>query len=464
MMGFKCSTCRRLLIWIVVTLAVSAHADSSPDTGLQDMASHIEVEFIAPSVVSAGDHFTVYAWVQNNSDEMLVYPSIARPQQANQQIEAGYSYRQCGLDCVRQTGIAPGTGAYLGAGIYYYSGEHFADGTMLIDDYTLNWVRSGQAAIHETPLATTLSVDVVFDGEPGTPNPAVAVPHRQSLLLADLTETGDELIVHDPNTGNDWLRHDATRPLSIDEIRAATEPGGAFAGFTMARISQVEELMMNHLHAAGLSAQIFDLYNSPPSAVRQEMADLIHIMQPAFENWIMGAVANGPPYYDMEEEVLGRLTIAVDPSPDALCGCPGGMARAALSISAWDSPQNISSVWLVRPAEAAPERPDDTASFYDHELILPEVRIDETHYRVTLTLIDPRLGLLRLSGLEPVPATSDALVFDGNSGQIDIPEARLIEADGSEQDFRLVLDLVEHLDPPMLQVIEMQALGSPGHQ
>lgn len=35
------------------------------------------------------------------------------------------------------------------------------------------------------------------------------VPARQPLQVRDLVNDGDGLMVHDPNTGNDWVRIDA---------------------------------------------------------------------------------------------------------------------------------------------------------------------------------------------------------------------------------------------------------------
>lgn len=57
-------------------------------------------------------------------------------------------------------------------------------------------------------------------------------------------------LLHDPNSGYDWLPLSESRQMSAETIYDRLAPGGQWEDFSVASADQVEQLVLNQLHAA----------------------------------------------------------------------------------------------------------------------------------------------------------------------------------------------------------------------
>ncbi len=65
------------------------------------------------------------------------------------------------------------------------------------------------------------------------------VPANAQVQSVDLSAPGDGLLTRDTVNNREWLDLTQTRGLSINAARAATRPGGAYAGFRIARLNEL---------------------------------------------------------------------------------------------------------------------------------------------------------------------------------------------------------------------------------
>jgi hypothetical protein len=127
----------------------------------------------------------------------------------------------------------------------------------------------------------SFTTEVINRNSAATPNPLrYPVPQKDALQIKDHSNANDQLRLHDPNTGYDWIRFELSINRTADEILHAISPEGAFSDFKVARAFQVEELILNHIHAKGLAAQASDLYGTPPSLLRSAVDEFVDLIQP----------------------------------------------------------------------------------------------------------------------------------------------------------------------------------------
>lgn len=416
-----------------------------------DIEDQIEVELIVPQSVTAGEGFNVYARVTNRSEGVLEFPSIVRPDSAASNSLVGYSYIPCGIYCLIVGGIEPGETVYLGAGTYYYTDEFLKPGELRIDDYTVQYLDRGDLTVKHLPVVPMVTIMVAGTDEADTLNPAFERPERQPLQVRDFLESGDELLLHDPNTGNDWVRLGASRDLVAD-------------GFSLARISQVEELVLNHLHAEGQQAQLYDVYPDIPYRLDDALEAFVQLMQPVFETEssavLTGAVADRTGFSAGSRRfgILDFFIRLEKSSPQCACNNTFGMRRTSASPRVGESPEGVYSRWLVRSSTPLPTRPLDIPSFFDNELVIPELLVDGVHYQGTLTLIDSSLGLYRLSGLDAVEPSGSNLEFNAATGLVNLPEVVILDGNGETSRVRAVLGFVENTTPPLFQLLTLEQL------
>jgi len=279
---------------------------------------------------------------------------------------------------------------------------------------------------------------------PVSDNPAVTlIPERQSLQLRDLRSPGDALLVHDPNTGYDWLRLGETVGLTPVQVRGELSPGGRFDGFRIASTSQVRTLLLNHLHASGVAARAFDLGSRPPAAVRGRLFELMQGL-PVTDSRLgqqsaRGFVSDPPPFEPAAEGGWTLLSLSIRPDSGGFVATSQGLSTRVVPASGLDGYTEFSGTWLVRTGQAEPERPADRVSFHQDILVLPDVLADGVHYRVSLAADNLLLNRLRLVDLAVRERSASPLVFDTRSGILDIENAVLLLPDGTGQHYDLRL-------------------------
>ena len=83
-------------------------------------------------------------------------------------------------------------------------------------------------------------------------NEAAQVPNRSPMEIRELNNTGELVVVFDPNTGLEWLKLTEGEFFTLQEIQNETDAGGLFEGFELAGSTDVETLILNFIHASGL--------------------------------------------------------------------------------------------------------------------------------------------------------------------------------------------------------------------
>lgn len=441
-----------LVVALMIPATTKAETYTLPDAGFS-------IEMFAPAEIEAGESLTIYARVHNIGDQSLEYPAIRRDSKNAGDIVAGYRFLPCEFDCISSPEIAPGQTIYLTVGTLYYVDSYLNAGELLIDNFQFRYLSRQKFSNEFVDLSQQVSVRVVHTSDVKL-NPALQVQSREALQIHDLSDVGDASRLHDPNTGNDWIRFDATVSLVAEEILAALAPGGRFEHYELARISQVEELVMNHLHASGLTVPIPDGLASSNTEVVSALLEFMELMQHTSSSGdlhvVEGAVADGRIYRAGPTESIGGLRLLVNLGLE--CGCgdyKAGMVRARYLLQTWDSPQSIAGIWLVKTPEKNRGRPINKASFFDNELVIPAVHIDGADYRVTMRLIDSQFQLLRIASVEPAAEAMPLVYFDNNSRSVSIPEVVLMDDENGSSIVSITLALVEMTGDTIMQVVQL---------
>ncbi len=448
-----------LFLAVALVLALAPGQAAQADTHTAPDVS-FSIELIAPPHVEAGESFTVYAKVENQGEQSLVYPAILRKPETYRNVEAGYRFLSCSTDCISVSEIAAGQTVYMTVGSFRYVDGVFAAGELAIDDFQFRYLWTDGLENQFIDLSSSLNVEVQHTSGIND-NPVLDLPSRTALQIHDLLEAGDELRLHDPNTGKDWVRFDASSSLVTEEVLAALAPGGDFEEYELARISQVEQLVINHMHASGLALQLEDVEALAEPAVINAMLEFIDLVQPTSGfgdlRIVRGAVADGRMYWEEDAGSIGGLTLAVNLQSSHHCGCasPRGISRSSFPLQLWQSPRSNQGVWLVKSPEPTPVRPVHRASFFDNELVIPAVRIDGVDFRVTLRLTDSHFDLLRVGALEPTTTSAEPVHFHADSGTVYLPEVIVIDNGGETSIGGVTLTLIEHTGTRLMQIVQM---------
>ncbi len=107
-----------------------------------------------------------------------------------------------------------------------------------------------------------------------------AIPASAEVVSVDLAASGDGLVTRDTVNKRDWLDLTRTRGLSINAARAATRPGGAYAGFRIARLNELVDFYAQAVGPVPISPNgntpIFD-FSAAERAAQQRFVNLIGV-------------------------------------------------------------------------------------------------------------------------------------------------------------------------------------------
>lgn len=76
---------------------------------------------------------------------------------------------------------------------------------------------------------------------------------QASLTTSDFLVSGDNSVITDTLTGNQWLSFNETYNMSAVEVTAETAEGGKFEGWSMASFSDINELAKTYLYTDSYS-------------------------------------------------------------------------------------------------------------------------------------------------------------------------------------------------------------------
>lgn len=437
-----------------------------------DISDNIDVELLYPAELNAGGAFTVYARFSNNSDTAINVPRLAGYWSVNNHT-VHYASTLCYDDCnlSGSSVIEPGAQALIRLADLYFRGEQFASGSVLISASAFQTTTmAGESLIIGDPVSGTITVNVPAGID--TENELVTVvPARGELELNDLLEAGDQLILHDSNTQSDWLRFNASADLSETQLYQALSTDGALAGFRIASITEVETLILNHLHSKGLAAQAGDLYYNPNAELLPAIAELVELLQPTSPEFVsarqtMGIVSDRLPRASDGQIRYRTVTLeGSEPTAGGSLTLPQGASLGSPTRQEWNRLwSHRAGVWLVRGTVAEPSRPATRASFYDRELLIPNVAIDGNHYQVHLRLLSHNPERFQVTSMNVADALAYADPFNASNGVITLTGAELIEGD-SRSTYDVTLSLMPGTEPPVFEVISISpgfVKGGPG--
>lgn len=451
----------------ILPMQVSAQfeSDTVPPEQIEQWLQGMSVQLIYPETIEAGQTFVLHAHVHNGNDQS-VRVSIG----AEQNETDAYALQRCRFACGAQT-IAPGQSRYITVGQMYYADATLKHMHSVTIEPVLAVMPTDKGVKLPTPNRALDSVSVALNNPSDLPAPNAAlfpVPERQPLVLADLREPEDQLLVRDPNTGYDWIRLHVSAGLRLEDALYALATEDYLQGFQLARASQVEQLLLNYLHAQGQAAQALSVRGP---AVDHEfgapLAEFVRLLSPGITDTILavwGVTADEPYNWDTNLPAVGSASVYGYEGPPQT-----GTFKQSTGFSKGRYPvvdneggaMEMPGFWLVRGAPEL-QRAEDRASYLDDELIVPALKIGDSHYRAVLVNVDSRLGMFRATSLTELPAIdgtqviTDQSFFDESSGLLTLPDLVLMQADGTESTASAIFRLMPQTEPPVFELISFE--------
>lgn len=340
-----------------------ASVDGSGDTSTFDLSeleskqagtmfTDLYAEFSHPASVTAGESFTMEATVTNR----YAYPVNLQTGLAMQggfrnwkgDHSRSFRFVECRDACQKpsEINLEPGASASFQLGTYYYENESVFEGELVLDGFVLSAVdHVGRHEMREI-TAQPVTVSVVAGADL-----RVAPTIPEALQLLDLYNAGDQMLVYDPNTGNEWLKLTAGEGYSPQEMLRAIQSNGDFAGFRLASSEEVETLYLNHLNASGVELRDYAVYE-PVSQVGplQQFVALLGNIPTVNESLGFSAVVNDdlPAQHDSTSQYT-VLTVKVTNQPPQqvflMSSDQGLTKRRRLFESRFE---DYTGYWLVR--------------------------------------------------------------------------------------------------------------------
>lgn len=426
-----------------------------------EMAGHLPVELIHTGMITEGESFSVYARVTNNSNKSLYLTVFS-----NERRYLDFGYRRAYHILPQRPLLEPGASRYLIAGHFYYAGDRLSKNTIVLDDLVLQYSEPNQNLLTAPVIPLpALTIAIEDTGQSQNPNPALfPIPDRRALEIGDLANTGDQLLIRDPNTGYDWIQLGATTGLAPDDVLSALATHDYLQGFQIARSTQVTQMLLNHIHARGIAAQRHDVHFAPPDHLAGPLADFVrlhgqgHPLMSAQR--ILGAVADEPRVALLTDLnfIAGLSVSGSDQAPCTGFVCPAlGVTNTLIALDDNDNQALEYGFWLVRGAPTI-IRPPRRASLLDEQLVIPALKIDQHYYRAALRLIDHTALLFQQINLQSIAPDNQAVVFDSMTGLLELPATTLIESDGSESHADLTFRLIPDTMPVVLELVGMRKI------
>lgn len=423
----------------------------------------LEVSYLYPNAVSAGSHFSMLASVRNTSSATVF--DVRRDFSSPFGIEGiePLRFNRCDYAClfVGTNGLAPGESIYLDIGQFFYIGEILQSASVEMDSFAFSLTDAQGRFMTVTP--GTEPIQIVITGPEGGPvaNPALNVARRSVPVVADLDQPGDELLLHDPNTGFDWIRLDASSGYSLADIESELAGNPLLTGFALASRRQVEQLIGNYLHAQGI--RHIGLSGIPGgTGVNDALFEFIGLIG---ENSALGfgssttstagIVADKP---GLNAQYPNNISV-IEIKANLPGGSFGTFPRGVLASDRQTDHSNVSSTlgyWLVKAeTDADTWLPAGRAYYLNDSLLIPSLDVEGMGYRAELNFRGSAGDILQLTELiELGTEAQDAVAhFDFSSGLLEIPLLRVVSgALGAGEDYALTLRQLADTVPPLFLI------------
>lgn len=428
----------------------------------------LEAVFDFPSSLPAGAHFNLRANIRNlgtvRVQGITQFPSIL----SSGSPFGSFGYVPCSSNCVLggRIPLDPGQSLTLDLGSFYYENPYLESSALDPGSIFIRTIDAEGRHVQVELVGNPIQIDVVGPDSAPVENPARVIPVRVPLEIRDLAE-GDQRLLHDPNVGSDWLRLHVTDGLSYDEMQyqLANEP--LLAGFELARLSQVEELMLGYLHGLGISAASYNLYNTSQgiNEALYDFLDLIGDTQPQFPDGTTshttgGLVADKPPLSASSSRLFSRAELRVNTPSGFFATFPRGL-RTFFSHREDFLPHFESSYWLVR-TNTPPVWIPIGATFARDELRIASIQIGDEYYAASFNFRDSIEEVLQLTELKYLGSGGPEAYahFDVETGELLIPELVVCHPDGLMDRYQGRLTYIPESDPALFVIRESVLLNS----
>ncbi|MEX0739968.1 MAG: hypothetical protein WD071_11560 [Pseudohongiella sp.] len=465
LMAWACALSVSVLLMLPMQAVAQFISDTVPPEQLEQWLQRMSVQLIYPESIDVGETFVLHAHVHNGNEQSVLVSIGVQQDDADL-----YVLQRCRNNCGILT-IEPGQSRYITVGEMYYADATLQQMPSVTIEPVLAVMPTDSGVSLPTPSRTLDSVSIAVDNPPDLPAPNAAlspVPERQALQVADLREPDDQLLVRDPNTGYDWMRLHATVGLRMEDALHALATEDYLQGFQLARASQVEQLVLNYLHAEGRAAQALSI--RAPSADHEfgaPLAEFMRLLAPGISATALavhGVTADEPGIWGHNLPVVGAASVYGYEGPPQTGTYRRGIGLLTTRHPVVDNEggaMTMPGFWLVRGAPER-QRADDRASYLDDELLVPVLKIGDNLYRAVLANVDSQRGMFRVSSLTELSSTNDAPVtdnaasFDESSGLLMLPDLVLMQADGTESAASATFRLMPETEPPAFELISLE--------
>ncbi|MDO8909991.1 MAG: hypothetical protein Q7W55_16010 [Pseudohongiella sp.] len=414
----------------------------------------IAATFEYPSEITDGDTFPVYVRIHNNSDQTIEAPF---PSAVLMRSDADLIYMSdfCRMHCLfaRSRMIAPGGSVLLHMGDVYTNIPGLTEGQVGYGDARIAGV-TADGELYAIDVEDILPIIIKPSGvSPGPGSPAPRLP-------LELQE--DQKVVHDPNTGYDWLRFDNTAGITFGQLQSRLQPGGDLHGFSIASRHQVQTLIQNQLLAADVAMPRTGLsgfgFGIDGLTALQELTDLL---QPTGETdrkfFVNGVVSDPIPLTDNQPRFV-TLTLYGDKTLDTVWfSSPFGLHTMVVDETTLAADSAETGVWLVRGAEMNRHKSSGKATYANDYLFLPNVLIDGNHYRLEMYRKEGTILSFVVTDIQAATAadlTQPAAEFDPVTGLLSVGNVEVF-SDFPVGQYDLKLEIVPETDLPLARLVDV---------
>ena len=222
----------------------------------QEVASgFIAVTVDSPSVVNAGENFSVTASLVNTSSESVLAsvhwvlrPGAVLGSHASSYRIFSHPLREATPHL--QIVLEPGIPRLIPLREFFYESDELFSGEFVVQESKIMiFIRSIQTA--ETIL-DPIFIEVKHEG-PEAPAKAHDVPERLPLERRAIgNESDGAWVAYDPNTGYEWLPLSRTHKQPLLSVMKNLVAGAEFEGFRIANLNEVQTLFLNAIYASGI--------------------------------------------------------------------------------------------------------------------------------------------------------------------------------------------------------------------
>lgn len=409
----------------------------------------VEFELEYPSELPAGSNFNLVAKLTNRSEIIITNLGSSVAQLSSGTPPDLFHFNRCQSICtyVGEPEQLPGETTIWNLGDFFYDNNVLAETQYDIESFSIQ-VRDAEFRTFQL-AAGSPAVRIHVAAPPGgeLENPIDRMPDREPFQYTSLASPDDYLLINDPNTGYDWIRLDATKSVPVPEMLELLNTHPLLEGFDIARLSQVEQLILNFVHSSGVESTAYQLRNPGEDLnfILFAFLDAIGRTNGPFPFFpgvqTGGAVADKPIYTAFYTSPMTVSWVHAYQS-----SIPGIRPRHGLNQRVFEVTEkdNINiGYWLLRTNQSQ-VTPPTGAVYFNDELILPRVKVGNAYYHISMNFRNEVSGLLQVTD---VVAKSNSAVgidaeFDEETGILDIPELQVQTGRNGFTNFHVQLEYV----------------------